>query len=76
MTCAWPYCKQVVPSSRLMCRRHWATLPKNLQDPIWAAYKPGQTAATCSPEYRQALADVLAWARERQRALDAREGLW
>jgi hypothetical protein len=25
-----------------MCRRHWAMVPKPLQDAIWANYVPGQ----------------------------------
>jgi hypothetical protein len=41
-----------------------------LRDRIWEHYRPGQTALTCSQEYREALCEVLAWARERQAAKD------
>ena len=65
-SCAWPRCELLVPNSRLMCPPHWSALPKVLQDRIWEHYRPGQTAATCSQEYREALCEVLAWARDRQ----------
>ncbi len=65
-SCAWPRCKRVVPSSRLMCRGHWLALPRALRDRIWAHFVPGQDAVTCSQEYAEALCEVLAWARERQ----------
>ena len=46
-----------------MCYRHWVSLPKQLRARIWEHYRPGQNAVTCSPEYREALRDVLAYAR-------------
>ena len=39
-------------------------LPKRLRDAIWLHYVPGQTALTCSPEYRDALHEVLDYARQ------------
>ena len=65
-SCVWPRCKRLVPKSHLMCRGHWRALPKELRDRIWEHYRPGQTAATCSQEYREALCDVLAGTQERQ----------
>ena len=35
-------CCVPVPPARLMCRRHWFSLPKTLRDSIWATYRPGQ----------------------------------
>ena len=72
---------------RLMCYRHWGSLPERLRAPIWEHYVPGQTALTCTPEYRDALRDVLAYARRvnteaerqagRQRQADlSQEALW
>ena len=55
----------MVPVSRLGCRPHWFALPKALRDAIWAHYRPGQDAASCTPEYRDALRAVLAYAYER-----------
>jgi hypothetical protein len=48
----------------LMCPPHWYTLPQDLRDGIWAHYRPGQTALTCTPQYREALRDVIAYARK------------
>jgi hypothetical protein len=45
-----------------MCRPDWYRLPKHLRDAILLHYRPGQTALTCSPEYRDALGEVLAYA--------------
>jgi hypothetical protein len=64
--CVWPRCKWLVPKSRLMCCGHWRALPKELRDRIWEHNRPGQTAAPCSQEYREALCDVLAGTQERQ----------
>ena len=43
--------------------RDWNRLHKSLREPIWTHYVQGQTALTCTPEYRDALAAVLAYAR-------------
>jgi len=63
-----------------MCHRDWNRLPAQLREPIWQHYRPGQTALTCTPEYREALGDVLAYARrvnaeaERQAEMQAQAG--
>ena len=65
---------------RLMCHRDWNRLPVHLRAAIWEHYVPGQTALSCSPEYRDALRDVLAYARrinaeaERQAEMQAQAG--
>lgn len=85
--CFWPGCPKTVPVSRLGCRPHWLALPKALRDAIWAHYRPGQDAASCTPEYRDALHAALAYAYERnaeagrqaERAKEMQrrqEGLW
>jgi hypothetical protein len=85
--CAWPGCQVTAKHGRLMCYGDWKRLPAALRARIWEHYRPGQNALTCSPEYRDALRDVLAYARrvnaeaeeqvERQRQADARQGsLW
>jgi hypothetical protein len=85
--CAWPGCQVTAKHGRLMCYGDWKRLPADLRARIWEHYRPGQNALTCSPEYRDALRDVLAYARrvnaeaeeqvERQRQADARQGsLW
>ena len=46
-----------------MCGPDWMRLPKRLRDAILLRYRPGRTALTCTPEYRDALHGVLAYAR-------------
>ncbi len=61
--CAWPGCQVTAKYGRLMCGRDWNRLPAQLRARIWEHYRPGQNALTCSPEYRDALRDVLDYAR-------------
>jgi hypothetical protein len=61
--CAWPGCQVTAKHGRLMCYSDWNRLPAQLRALIWEHYRPGQNALTCSPEYRDALRDVLAYAR-------------
>lgn len=35
-------CKAQVPPRLLMCARHWAMVPKDLQQKVWKHYRPGQ----------------------------------
>ena len=62
--CAWPGCKATAKRGQLCCPPDWVRLPKRLRDAIWLHYRPGQTALTCTPEYRDALHEVLAYARQ------------
>jgi hypothetical protein len=61
--CAWPGCPAAAKPNQLMCYPHWVSLPKHLREGIWRHYRRGQNALTCSPEYREALRDVLEYAR-------------
>ena len=61
--CAWPGCPVTAKHGRLMCYSDWNRLPAQLRALIWEHYRPGQNALTCSSEYRDALRDVLAYAR-------------
>lgn len=70
-SCFWPRCTRTVPDGRLGCRPHWYALPETLRARIWEHYVPGQDADTCSQEYREALRDVVVWARDRQAEKDA-----
>jgi hypothetical protein len=47
-----------------MCRTHWYRLPAALRSRIWDTYRPGQTAATASPEYLETLREALEYARQ------------
>lgn len=35
-------CTTNVPPEMLMCRKHWAMVPKDLQRAVWQTYRPGQ----------------------------------
>lgn len=35
-------CEVAVPPELLMCRVHWAMVPKRLQRAVWAHYRKGQ----------------------------------
>jgi hypothetical protein len=63
-TCPWPACRRAVPAHHLMCPADWWRLPADIRTRIWAAYRPGQTALSASPAYREALRDALAFARQ------------
>jgi hypothetical protein len=54
--CPAPGCHVRCASNHLACRPHWYQLPKAIRDDIWRHYVPGQTAATMSQGYREALA--------------------
>lgn len=41
-TCHATGCQIEVPPAMLMCRPHWAKVPKPLQRQVWANYQPGQ----------------------------------
>lgn len=60
--CPWPGCGKPIRPAYLMCRTHWYRLPAGLRDRIWATYRRGQTLATASPEYLDALRDALDYA--------------
>ena len=44
--CEWPGCGVTAKRGRLMCYRHWVSLPKQLRARIWEHYRPGQNALT------------------------------
>ena len=60
--CPWPTCGKPIRPAYLMCRTHWYRLPAGLRDRIWATYHRGQTLATASPEYLDALRAALDYA--------------
>lgn len=41
-TCHAEGCSKVVPPKLLMCLRHWRMVPRDLQQAVWALYRPGQ----------------------------------
>lgn len=44
MTCHAIDCAREIPEQLLMCGRHWAMVPGNLQRLVWKHYRRGQEA--------------------------------
>lgn len=54
-TCHATGCTRTVPPKMLMCGRHWAMVPADLQADVWATYRRGQeTTKDPSAEYLDA----------------------
>ena len=66
--CPWPVCPKSIKANYLFCREHWYALPPEIRARILAAYRPGQTALTASPEYLEALRDALRYAASQEGA--------
>jgi len=48
-------CNVAVPPKRLMCRRHWFMVPREIRNRVWATYSPGQEITkTPSSQYLDA----------------------
>jgi hypothetical protein len=60
--CRWPGCGK--RARGLMCRPHWFLLPARIRSRILDTYRPGQTLATASPEYLEAVSAALSFARQ------------
>jgi hypothetical protein len=61
-SCAIPGCARPIDPSRLMCRCHWYTVPKELRDRVWATWRSGQDAYSREHQdaVRQAISAVMA----------------
>jgi hypothetical protein len=57
-------CGDPIHVTRLMCRRDWNLLPRQLQDQVWATWQSGDGAA--SPEHQQAVLQAIAACRVAQ----------
>jgi hypothetical protein len=62
-------CTIMIPTSMLMCRGHWALVPRAIQDEIWKTYRVGQENAVGtdhgpSPEYMTSYHKAVAAVRE------------
>lgn len=56
--CPIPRCTGQIDPSRLMCRAHWYTVPKELRDHVWATWRSGQGAF--SGEHQEAVRAAVA----------------
>ena len=59
--CAVPGCGDQIDRTRLMCRRDWYLVPKQLRDEAWRTWCSGQEAS--SREHQQAVLRAIAAAR-------------
>lgn len=69
-TCHAAGCDEVVPRRMFMCRRHWAMIPKKMQQRVWAEYTPGQERlsgkAWPSDEYIRVTIAIIDWLRRHE----------
>jgi hypothetical protein len=59
--CPVPGCGDRIDVTRLMCRRDWSLVPRQLQDQLWATWRSGHGAA--SREHQQAVLQAIAACR-------------
>jgi hypothetical protein len=56
--CPIPRCDDLIDPSRLMCRRHWYRVPKQLRDQVWATWRSGH--GNHSSEHQDAVRMAIA----------------
>jgi hypothetical protein len=61
--CHVPHCNEQIDPSRLMCRRHWYRVPKQLRDQVWATWQSGR--GTLSSEHQSAVRMAVSACRDR-----------
>lgn len=69
--CPIPGCGEQIDPTRLMCRRHWYLVPKELRDRVWATWRSGQGAFT--HEHQTAVLQAISAAQRPQPQLQAAE---
>jgi hypothetical protein len=60
-SCPIAGCGYQIDPSRLMCRTHWYTVPKELRDQVWATWRSGQGAD--SRDHQEAVRRAIAAVR-------------
>ena len=58
-TCPAVGCTKRMPSTMLMCGKHWRLVPVPIQRRIWRSYRKGPTAHTATDDYMRAVADAV-----------------
>ena len=61
--CPVPGCAEAIDPSRLMCRRDWYRVPKEVRDWVWATWRSG--AGAFSREHQDAVLMAIASAAAR-----------
>jgi hypothetical protein len=61
-SCPIAGCARQIDPSRLMCRCHWYTVPKELRDRVWSTWRSGQGAYSRAHQdaVSQAISAVMA----------------
>ena len=60
-SCAATGCQAQIPRKLLMCRPHWASVPRALKRSVWDSYRPGQELdGEISADYLRAMAQAFA----------------
>jgi hypothetical protein len=60
--CSWPGCARMARPALWGCSAHWYALPRDIQNRILAAYRPGQEEdLDLSDEYIAAFAAARDW---------------
>lgn len=57
-SCPVTGCGRQISRSRLMCRRHWYQIPKQLRDRVWATWRSGE--GVLSTEHCEAVLSAIA----------------
>ncbi len=58
-SCPVTGCGQQISPSRLMCRRHWYQIPRQLRDRVWATWRSGE--GVLSDEHCEAVLSAIAF---------------
>jgi hypothetical protein len=56
-------CGELIDPSRLMCRRHWYLVPKQVRDGVWATWRSGEGAFSRDHQDAVRMAITVAAAR-------------
>jgi hypothetical protein len=62
--CPIPGCGEQIDPTRLMCRRDWYLVPRELRDQVWATWRSGHGANT--GEHQAAVLLAIGAARQRR----------
>ena len=64
-TCHWPGCNIEIAPKYWGCEKHWFTLPHEIRNRIWAAYRSGQEIdKNPSREYLEVALEAQRWIHE------------
>jgi hypothetical protein len=58
--CPAPNCTADVPHNQLACRGHWYSIPKEIRDRVWSAYRANDTKT-----HAQAVRDAVSFLNAR-----------